>query len=96
MLRLPWTVAPVFLEWLERTHPEKKERIEGRIRAMRGGKLNDPRFGERMTGSGEMAEQIRAMFDLFAARYGLDGELPPYDCSQFRPPRTAGGQAWLF
>ena len=96
MLRLPWTVAPVFLEWLERTHPEKKDRVEGRIRAMRGGKLNDPRFEERMTGSGEMAEQIRAMFHLFAARYGLDGELPPYDCNQFRPPRTAAGQAWLF
>lgn len=96
MLRLPWTVAPVFLEWLARTHPDKKDRVEGRIRAMRGGKLNDPRFEQRMCGSGEIAAQTRAMFKLFAARYGLDGELPPYDCSRFRPPRSRTGQAWLF
>ncbi len=49
-----------------------------------------------MTGTGEMAEQIGAMFRLFARRHGLDGKLPPYDCSRFRPPRAGTGQGWLF
>src|SRR5690606_2216298 len=31
MLRLPLTVEPVFLEWLQRTHPDQREKIEGRI-----------------------------------------------------------------
>ena len=48
ILRLLLTVAPAFQEWLERNFPEKKEKILGRIRAIRGGKLNDPRFGSRM------------------------------------------------
>ena len=58
MLRLPLTVAPVFREWLSRTRPDSEARVEGRIRGVRGGRLNDPEFGTRMTGTGEMARQI--------------------------------------
>jgi DNA repair photolyase len=96
MLRLPLTVAPVFLEWLQRTQPDRATRIEGRIRDVRGGKLNDPNFGSRMRGTGELANQIGKLFRLFAKRYGLDGDLPPYDCSRFRPPRPKSGQLTLF
>ena len=63
-----------------------------RIRDARGGKLNDSDFGTRMCGTGEIAQQIGDMFRLFAKRYGLDGKLPAYDCTLFRPP----GQMWLF
>jgi DNA repair photolyase len=96
MLRLPLTVAPVFLEWLRRTQPERAERVEARIRGVRGGKLNDTEFGTRMRGTGEMARQIASLFRLFAKRHGLDGGLPPYDCSRFRPPRPRSGPLWLF
>jgi DNA repair photolyase len=96
LLRLPLTVAPVFREWAERERPEQWERIESRIRSMRGGKLNDSQFGRRMRGSGEMAEQLRSMFHLFRKRYGLERELPPYDCTRFRPPLPRKGQLRLF
>ena len=96
MLRLPLTVAPVFQEWLERCLPGLKEKVLGRIRRMRGGKLNSTRFGDRMRGKGEMAEQIARLFQVFARRHGLDGGMPPLDCSRFRPPRPASGQLWLF
>lgn len=43
-----------------------------------------------------MAEQIAGLFRLFTSRHGLDGGLPPYDCTRFRPPRTKAGQLWLF
>ncbi len=59
---------------------------------MRGGKLNDSTFGTRMSGTGLLAQQIKNMFRLFAKRFGLDGDLPVYDCSRFRPP----GEVWLF
>ncbi len=84
LLRLPLTVAPVFLDWLTREQPNRVQKVEGRVRDMRGGKLNDAEFGKRMSGNGEMARQIDELFRLFAGRYGLDGELPPYDCSRFR------------
>lgn len=92
LLRLPLTVAPVFVEWLQRAQPASYQRIEGRIRDTRAGKLNESDFGTRMRGTGEIAHQIGAMFRLFAKRYGLDGKLPDYDCTRFRPP----GQKWLF
>lgn len=96
MLRLPFTVAPVFLEWLNRTQPLRAARVESRIRAVRGGKLNDPEFGSRMSGGGEIAKQISGLFRLFAKKYELDGGLPAYDCTRFRPPTDKYGQRTLF
>jgi DNA repair photolyase len=96
LLRLPLAVAPVFLDWLGRTFPDKKARVEARVRGVREGRLNDPAFGRRMCGTGEYAGQIRTMFRVFARRFGLDGDLPPYDCSRFVPPPDARGQGRLF
>lgn len=86
LLRLPLAVAPIFLDWLKRCQPGRASRVEERIRATRGGKLNDPAFGSRMRGQGEIAQQIGKLFRLFTRRLGLDGGLPGYDCTRFRPP----------
>lgn len=96
LVRLPWTVAPVFQEFLTRALPEKAQRIMVRIKATRSGNVNDPRFGSRMKGSGEIADQIGEMFRLFAHRYGLDGGLPKQDCTIFRTPLPRNGQLRLF
>ena len=96
MLRLPLTVEPVFMEWLERTQPDKRARVEGRIRNTRDGNLSNSKFGERMRGSGEIAEQIKNMFQVFVRKYGLDQKLPPLDCSQFQRPDPDPEQLKLF
>ena len=96
LLRLPLTVRPVFMEWLERTQPAKKSRIESRIRATRNGELNDSQFRTRMRGTGEIADQINQTFQVFARRFGLDQKLPPLDVSQFRRPKSSSGQLSLF
>ncbi|MCR4415262.1 MAG: PA0069 family radical SAM protein, partial [Thermoguttaceae bacterium] len=96
LLRLPQTVQPVFLEWLERTHPLQQERVLAAIRSTREGKLNCAEFGLRMSGTGPLAEQIEQLFDVFARKLGLNGEPPPVDSSRFRAPRVAKGQLWLF
>jgi DNA repair photolyase len=96
LLRLPLTVAPVFHEWMEREQPALLNKIEGRVRDARSGKLNNSAFGQRMRGTGEMAEQIDHLFHLFARRHGLDDPGPPLDCTRFRPPRPRSGQLWLF
>jgi len=41
-------VKDLFVDWLDRHVPERKEKIVNRILAMRGGRLNDPRLGSRM------------------------------------------------
>src|SRR5436190_7291935 len=50
ILRLPYAVAPLFEAWLERHVPGHKDKVLGRIREMRGGKLYDAKFGKRMSG----------------------------------------------
>lgn len=95
LLRLPLTVEPVFLEWLQRTQPLKAEKVENLIRQARHGKLSDSTWGQRLVGSGEIADQIRSMFQIF--RKKLDFRpLPELDVSQFTPPLPANGQLRLF
>ena len=95
MLRLPQTVEPVFDEWLQRTQPDKAAMIEGRVRQARNGRLNQSEFGERMVGSGLLADQFRAMFQVLRQKHRF-GELPPLDTSRFRPPVAGDGQLRLF
>ncbi|HEX4131307.1 MAG TPA: PA0069 family radical SAM protein [Pirellulales bacterium] len=96
VLRLPWSVRPVFLDWLSRIHPEAQQRVEAAIRSTRGGAMNGTAWGERQRGTGIRAEQIKLLFQTFKKKYGLDRGLPAYDTSQFRPPRPASGQMQLF
>jgi DNA repair photolyase len=96
LLRLPQAVAPIFTAWLRTAVPERSERVLGRIRACRGGRLSDPRFGSRMRGEGAYADHLRQTFDTFVRRHGLACPLPALDTSRFRPPRSAEGQQSLF
>jgi DNA repair photolyase len=96
LLRLPLTVRPVFLAWLEENRPSQAQRIISRIKSCREGKLNDSQFGRRMRGSGPIAEQIRQTFDVFRRKHALDRSLPPLNASHFRPPPPVSGQLRLF
>lgn len=86
ILRLPLTVAPVFQDWLERHEPLKQDKVLARIRAIRGGKLNDSRFGERMRGQGIFADQIRQLFEVARRRAGLAAQAPTLSTAAFRRP----------
>ncbi len=84
IVRLPWAVAPLFEHWLEEHYPERKEKVLGRIRHLRGnGKLNNPEWHTRMTGSGVFADQIASLFEVSCRHAGL-GERPKLSTSSFR------------
>src|SRR6185436_13823830 len=72
MLRLPGPVAEVFTKRLQRDLPLAAEKVLTRVREMRGGKLNDPRFGARMTGEGRYAKTVLDLFDVTIRRLGLE------------------------
>src|ERR1043166_3921614 len=93
-VRLPWTVAPLFENWVARHFPERKEKVLNRIREMRGGKLNDPNFGSRMRGQGIFAEQIDKMFEVACRRAGLPKRKVELSAASFRVP--SGRQLSLF
>lgn len=82
VLRLPAGVKEVFLDWLERSYPERAARVKARIRELRGGRWNDPRFGTRMTGTGRAAEDIAKLFAIFTNKYGLNRPMPPFGSSE--------------
>jgi len=96
LLRLPLSVSPVFEEWITRTQPLKAEMVLNRLRSMRGGKDNVSTFGERMVGTGTIAEQIQQMVQMFRKKFGLDGKLPKQRCDLFTPPTPKSGQMRLF
>lgn len=85
-LRLPGAVAGVFEEWLEAHYPERKGKVLGRVREVRGGKLNETAFGARMRGQGEYAGQLRALFHVTARRHGLDTRVARLSADRFRAP----------
>ncbi len=94
LLRLPHAVAPLFDAWLERHYPERRRKVLSRIQAVRGGRLNDPRFESRMRGEGFFAGQIQMLFDLARRRAGLARRGPALRTDAFRP--AGGEQLGLF
>src|SRR5437667_4368415 len=68
VVRLPWAVAPLFEHWLEEHFPDRKEKVLGRIRHLRGNRLNNSLWYTRMTGEGIFAEHIASMFAVSCRR----------------------------
>jgi DNA repair photolyase len=91
-LRLPWAVAPLFEAWLDRHAPGHKEKVLSRIRDMRGGKLYDAKWGERMKGSGFFAEQLKTLYEVSRKRAGFPRGPWEKSTAHFRVP---GGQMEL-
>jgi DNA repair photolyase len=88
IVRLPWAVAPLFEHWLEEHFPDRKEKILGRIRDLRGnGKLNNSKWHMRMTGEGIFAEQIASLFEVSCRRAGI-GKRPQLSIASFRRSTT--------
>jgi len=100
ILRLPHELKEIFKQWLAAHYPQRAEHVISIVHQMRGGKDNDPRFGTRMSGTGNYAELIEKRFDIACRRFGLNGHgaarnPPELDCSRFRPP-SRRGQMTLF
>ncbi|MEM1059805.1 MAG: PA0069 family radical SAM protein [Verrucomicrobiota bacterium] len=90
VLRLPLAVAPMFETWLEQHFPERKAKVLGLIREMRGGRLNKSAFGERFAVDGGYARNLESMFAATCHRLGLNREHTPLSTAHFR--RRQAGQ----
>jgi len=101
-LRLPSTVKDVFIERIREALPLKAEKILNRVRDMRHGELNDPRFGNRMQGDGPYFETVQLLFTQTAKRLGLGTyRNQEYDRDSktnttFQRPPKKGSQLGLF
>jgi len=77
LTRLPAEVRPYFLEKVRAELPTMAAKVENGIRDLRGGAINEPRFGRRMRGVGPRWQVIEQLFQLNMEKLGLRAsELP--------------------
>lgn len=95
MLRLPFQLKELFLDWLARNMPHRARAVESALRGMHAGKLYDSTHETRFTGDSPLAAQIASTFNVFARRLGLDENPPPISSAAFTRP-ALDGQLPLF
>lgn len=94
-LRLPFAVSDLFIHWLQEHFPDRADKVLNHITDMRNGKLNDPRFGNRMRADGAFADNIRNMFKVYSHKYVLDEYHIRLSADAFRRP-TENSQIDMF
>ena len=93
-VRLPHEVAPLFRAWLDEHFPDRADKVMNIIRAMRGGRDNDPNFFTRLQGFGPWAELMATRFKIAATKHGLNKDKARLRTDLFVPPQ--GAQLRLF
>jgi DNA repair photolyase len=88
LVRLPFAVETLFLDWLNRELPRRAAKVINRLRAVRCGSLSSSDFETRRQGRGKLAESIRDMFEIFCRRYRLNQEPIELATSHFVRPGT--------
>jgi DNA repair photolyase len=91
LLRLSREVLPVFTERLEEAYPLRTKKVADALREMRGGAMNDARFGARMRGQGPRWALVEALFESSLRRYGLDGGRGSDERAPSRGPAASDG-----
>ncbi|MCB1214504.1 MAG: PA0069 family radical SAM protein [Deltaproteobacteria bacterium] len=87
-LRLPYGLKEIFAQWLDAHYPERKEKILNRLKHIKGGKLNESRFGKRMGGEGAFYDQIKSLFYLIRRQENLDKAFPRLNTQAFRQNKS--------
>jgi len=96
LVRLPHELKQLFEEWLRAHYPQRADHVLSILKDMRGGKLYDARFGERMRGRGPYAELLEKRFEVACRRLGLNQTDRALDTTKFVKPARAGAQGRLF
>lgn len=94
IVRLNGAIGQIFKDWIEKTMPDRAEKVLHQIENIHGGKLNDSRFGTRMKGEGEFASQVAQQFKIARKKYLGEVEKPLLNCDLHAQYKT--GQLSLF
>ncbi|MFD2599109.1 PA0069 family radical SAM protein [Sphingobacterium corticis] len=74
IVRLNGQIADIFTDWVRKAYPDRADKILHSIASCHDGRLNNSNFGERMAGSGHVAQIIKQQFLLYTTKYGLNKE----------------------
>ena len=86
LLRLPFSVSEIFINWLDTHYPAKKKKILSLLKDARNGKLHESKTGSRMTGKGNIAESISRLFNLSVKNAHIEKYSLVLSTKNFRNP----------
>ncbi|MFD0977153.1 PA0069 family radical SAM protein [Salinimicrobium gaetbulicola] len=76
VVRLNGAIGEVFSTWIRKTMPDRAEKVLHQIAECHSGNLNDSRFGTRMKGDGNIADQVAQQFAIARKKYLSGRERP--------------------
>ncbi|OUR98129.1 radical SAM protein [Flavobacteriales bacterium 33_180_T64] len=76
IVRLNGAIGEIFTDWIQKTLPDRADKVLHQIEECHGGTLNDSRFGQRMRGEGEIAKQINDLVKLARLKYFKGKSMP--------------------
>ncbi len=86
MLRLPYGVKNLFLNWLDEYFPGRKQKVVNKLRELYGNKLYDSTFYVRGRGKGAYAEEVRNIFKISCRKFGINKERLSLSTAHFKNP----------
>jgi DNA repair photolyase len=88
LLRLPYQLKELFLDWLQRNvHPDRARKIESLIRDASNGKLYNA-VPDRRRGRSKYMDSIAQTFEVFTRKYDLNRDIRPLSTAHFKRPNV--------
>jgi len=94
VVRLNGAIGGIFTDWIQKTMPDKAEKVLHQIQECHGGTLNDSRFGKRNRGEGKLALHLHDLMRLAKAKYFKNKSVPSLNTDLHK--RYKSGQLRLF
>ncbi len=94
LVRLNGAISEIFKDWIYKAYPDRAEKVLHMIADCHGGKLNDSRWGKRMSGDGRVAESIHQLFSISVNRFMSGRTMGHLSFEHFSP--SYGKQLHLF
>lgn len=94
LVRLNGSLTELFSDWIIKSFPDRAEKVLNLIAACHDGKLNDSRWGKRITGDGKVAESIHKLFNISVKKFMNDRKMREFNFDHFN--QAASKQLNLF
>ncbi|WP_159636362.1 PA0069 family radical SAM protein [Sphingobacterium composti Ten et al. 2007 non Yoo et al. 2007] len=94
IVRLNGQIGEIFHDWLQVAYPDAATKIWNAIMSCHNGQVNNSNFGERMRGSGNVAQIIRDVFKLHCLKNKLN--LIQFEYAQINRSTPSTNQLSLF
>lgn len=94
VVRLNGAIGSIFKDWIQKTMPDRADKVLHQIENCHGGQLNDSRYGTRMRGEGQIAKQINDLIRLAKLKYFKNKAMPKLNTNLHEQYKS--GQLRLF